>query len=339
MSDDMMSAIKMFMEGNWNACLIALKGRMLSKSLKAVYNTGIQPAAMLTITASADDDQRPATTPTSPSSTNTPEQDGYALGNLLTCCSETQQQYFADAKTYVEARCALAEHHEPKTRVDRLATLSEYFNMKWNTKQESLPQFLELYEIVLQKLRASGYAAHDSMVVDQLLDMLPWQIRPVTHQVDSLPRGQGNNLATVRIILECEYKAPVRFGALTNTRSGNNDERALTAREQPNKMDSDDAQQDAVVFHTFDFQGQVLMDSGASSHMTGDATNLTDVQAYQHAVVVANGARNQDGYDARKRQRRGNACHADMLPIDNMSSTLLSVTAEPTAISHSPSTP
>ncbi|KAF0750435.1 hypothetical protein AaE_006709 [Aphanomyces astaci] len=55
--------------------------------------------------------------------------------------------------------------------------------------------------------------------------------------------------------------------------------------------DSDDAQQDAVVFHTFDFQGQVLMDSGASSHMTGDATNLADVQAYQHAVVVVNGAK------------------------------------------------
>ncbi|RHY44695.1 hypothetical protein DYB30_004655 [Aphanomyces astaci] len=158
--------------------------------------------------------------------------------------------------------------------------------MKWNTKQESLPQFLELYEIVLQKLRVSGYAVHDAMVV--VLDMLLWQIRHVTHQVDSLPRGQGNNLATVRVILECEYKAPVRSGALTNPRSGNNDERALTAREQPN---SDDAQQDAVVFHTFDFQGQVLMDSGASSHMTGDATNLADVQAYQHAVVVVNGAK------------------------------------------------
>ncbi|RQM26227.1 hypothetical protein B5M09_009813 [Aphanomyces astaci] len=163
--------------------------------------------------------------------------------------------------------------------------------MKWNTKQESLPQFLELYEIVLQKLRVSGYAVHDAMVVDRLLDMLLWQIPPVTHQVDSLPRGQGNNLATVRVILECEYKAPVRSGALTNPRSDNNGERALTAREQPNKMDSDDAQQDAVVFHTFDFQGQVLMDSGASSHITGDATNLADVQAYQHAVVVVNGAK------------------------------------------------
>ncbi|RLO09582.1 hypothetical protein DYB28_004181 [Aphanomyces astaci] len=106
--------------------------------------------------------------------------------------------------------------------------------MKWNTKQESLPQFLELYEIVLQKLRVSGYAVHDAMVV--VLDMLLWQIRHVTHQVDSLPRGQGNNLATVRVILECEYKAPVRSGALTNPRSGNNDERALTAREQPSKM-------------------------------------------------------------------------------------------------------
>ncbi|RHY09728.1 hypothetical protein DYB26_001869 [Aphanomyces astaci] len=181
--------------------------------------------------------------------------------------------------------------------------------MKWNTKQESLPQFLELYEIVLQKLRVSGYAVHDAMVV--VLDMLLWQIRHVTHQVDSLPRGQGNNLATVRVILECEYKAPVRSGALTNPRSGNNDERALTAREQPN---SDDAQQDAVVFHTFDFQGQVLMDSGASSHMTGDATNLADVQAYQHAVVVVNGAKTH-------------ATKMDVLLIDNMPSTLLSVTA------------
>ncbi|ETV69587.1 hypothetical protein H257_14725 [Aphanomyces astaci] len=162
------------------------------------------------------------------------------------------------------------------------------------------------------------------------------------NQVYALPRAQGNNQATVRVILELEYKAAVRSSTLTNPRSGNNDECALTAREQPEKKsecnwcgnighwesecrkkaagkpkfkkntkhlhnrsqgrhqghqetayhtqdddvwtsttfdveDSDDAQQGEVVFHTIDFQDQVLVDSSASSHMTGDATNLTDM--------------------------------------------------------------
>ncbi|RHY19240.1 hypothetical protein DYB32_010262 [Aphanomyces invadans] len=137
--------------------------------------------------------------------THTEEQDGYALGILITCCSDSQQRFVADKDTYVDAWCALAELHAPKTRVDRLVTLSKYFNMKWNTKQESLP-FLERYEIVLRKLRASGDAVHYSMVVDRLLDMMPWQMRAETHQVHSMPRTQRNNLTTVRIVLEAEYK-------------------------------------------------------------------------------------------------------------------------------------
>ncbi|RQM20751.1 hypothetical protein B5M09_011523 [Aphanomyces astaci] len=147
------------------------------------------------------------------------------------------------------------------------------------------------------------------------------------NQVYALPRAQGNNQATVRVILELEYKAAVRSSTLTNPRSGNNDECALTAREQPEKKsecnwcgnighwesecrkkaagkpkfkkntkhlhnrNSDDAQQGEVVFHTIDFQDQVLVDSSASSHMTGDATNLTDVRTYQRSVVVANSAK------------------------------------------------
>ncbi|RHY63521.1 hypothetical protein DYB30_011848, partial [Aphanomyces astaci] len=178
---------------------------------------------------------------TTPARTNThdpaysDDNDAYALGILLTCCSESQQQYVAEVDTYGEAWCALVKHHEPKTRVDRLATLSEYFNMKWNTKQESLPQFLERYEIVLRKLKASGDAVHDSMVVDRLLDMLPWQMRAVTHQVHAMPMAQSQNLATVRVLLEAEYKAAIRSGALTNPKSGNNDDHALLATVKPGK--------------------------------------------------------------------------------------------------------
>ncbi|RHY95698.1 hypothetical protein DYB31_016530, partial [Aphanomyces astaci] len=194
---------------NWNSWQTAFKGRMLSKKLKAVYDAGVALANERGLAATNDGNV------TTPARTNThdsaysDDNDAYALGILLTCCSESQQQYVAEADTYGEAWCALAKHHEPKTRVDRLATLSEYFNMKWNTKQESLPQFLERYEIVLRKLKASGDAVHDSMVVDRLLDMLPWQMRAVTHQVHAMPMAQSQNLATVRVLLEAEYKAAI----------------------------------------------------------------------------------------------------------------------------------
>ncbi|ETV93525.1 hypothetical protein H310_12561 [Aphanomyces invadans] len=236
MSDDKTSTMRMLTEENWNSWRTAFKGRMLSKKLKHVYDAGIKLAAKYDLAKANDDPEPPKSTRhTTEAPKYTSEEDAYALGILLTCCSESQQQYVADMDTYVEAWRALAEHHEPKTRVDRLATLSEYFNMKWNTKQETLPQFLERYEIVLRKLRASGDAIHDSMVVDRLLDMMPWQMRAVTHQVHSMPRTQSNNLATVRVVLEAEYKAALRSGALTNPKGANNDERALNAEVKPGK--------------------------------------------------------------------------------------------------------
>ncbi|ETV89826.1 hypothetical protein H310_15334 [Aphanomyces invadans] len=159
---------------------------MLSKKLKAVNDAGVRLAARQDL-ETANDDLEQATSARYmwDSPTHTEQQDGYALGILITCCSESQKQYIANKDTYVEAWCALAEHHEPKTRVDRLATLTEIFNMKWNTKQESLPQLLERYEMLF--------------------------MRAVTHQVHTMPRTKSNILATVRVVLEAEYKAALRF--------------------------------------------------------------------------------------------------------------------------------
>ncbi|RHY14495.1 hypothetical protein DYB32_010845, partial [Aphanomyces invadans] len=361
------------------------KGRMLSKKLKAVFDAGIQVAAELDMVTANDEGHSIQRTRASRTATYTDEEDGYALGILLTCCSESQQQYVADKETYIEAWCALAEHHEPKTRIDRLATMSEYFNMKWNTKQENLPQFLERYEIVLRKLRASGDAIHDSMVVDRLLDMMPWQMRSVTHQVQALPRTQGNNLATVRVLLEAEYKAALRLGALTNPTNGSNDERALKAETKPGKCnwckrkghwedecrtkaagkprwnpkkghvkkgnkeesgnlaldekvwaftatdaeETDDADS-AVAFHAIDTRGRVLVDSGASTHMTGDASRLTDIVPCERTIVVANGAKTRATRMGTMRvttDRGATLVMKNVLVIDSMPSTLLSVTA------------
>ncbi|RHZ09395.1 hypothetical protein DYB26_013056, partial [Aphanomyces astaci] len=93
--------------------------------------------------------------------------------------------------------------------------------------------------------------------------------------------------------------------------------------------DSDDAQQDEVVFHMIDFQGQVLVDSGASSHMTGDATNLTDVRTCQRSVVVTNSAKTHAtkmGTMPVTTSEGATLVMHDVLVIENMPSPLLSVT-------------
>ncbi|RHX98895.1 hypothetical protein DYB36_014081 [Aphanomyces astaci] len=116
---------------------------MLSKKLKAVYDGGVALANERGLAASNDGNiTTPARTNTQ-DTTYSDDNDAYALGILLTCCSESQQQYVAEADT--------------------------------------------------------------------------------------------QNLATVIVHLEAEYKAAICSGALTNPKSGSNDDHALIATVKPGK--------------------------------------------------------------------------------------------------------
>ncbi|RQM28397.1 hypothetical protein B5M09_012907 [Aphanomyces astaci] len=245
----------MLREDNWNFWRTALKGRMLSKKFKAVYDGGVALANERGLAASnAGNITTPARTSTQ-DTTYSDDNDVYALGILLTCCSESQQQYVAEGDTYGDAWCALTKHHEQKTRVDRLATLSEYFNMKWNTKQESLPQFLERYEIVLRKLKASGDAIHE---------FTPCRRRRGNSGKKDQNKEDSGNLALDEVVWI--------FAAIEDE-------------------EVEDADSNAFVFYATDSRGRVLVDSGASTHMTGDATRLTDLKPCDRMVIVANGGR------------------------------------------------
>ncbi|CAK4999224.1 unnamed protein product, partial [Aphanomyces euteiches] len=235
-----------------------------------------------------------------------------------------------------------------KTEVDRLATLSDFYGMNWNKKQESLPQFLERYEIVLRRLRESGDDITNSTTVNRLLQLMPWELRHVTHQVTA-SKSFNADFSRVRALLETEYKAAVTSGALIAPRGASNDDRALNALhgngrrdKQPKKgeyhwcgkkghwqpdcpakvagrprkskpyqanmkrettsnqaLDQDtwtftvtiDGSGDDMALHVDTKAMRIIVDSGASSHMTGDASLLTDVVDCSHTVVVANGER------------------------------------------------
>ncbi|CAK4128965.1 unnamed protein product [Aphanomyces euteiches] len=102
--------------------------------------------------------------------------DGLALGLLIQCVAPSQFQYIENATTAVAAYRALADHHEPKTRLDRLDVSEEFYCMKWNQKQETLPQFLERYEIVLRRLREANSDITSTTSIERLLQMMPWDL-------------------------------------------------------------------------------------------------------------------------------------------------------------------
>ncbi|RHZ03911.1 hypothetical protein DYB31_016259 [Aphanomyces astaci] len=66
--------------------------------------------------------------------------DEMSYGLLIESIDTSQDQYIERAKSAIEAYTALSDHHELKTKVDRLALLSDFYGMNWNMKEEPLPE-------------------------------------------------------------------------------------------------------------------------------------------------------------------------------------------------------
>ncbi|CAK4673426.1 unnamed protein product [Aphanomyces euteiches] len=112
--------------------------------------------------------------------------------------------------------------------------MEDFYGMKWNQIQETLPKFMERYEIVLRRLREADSEMTSVTSIDRLLQMMPWELRHVTHQVASSITLSGD-FARVRSLLETEYKAAIKTGTLRPPRSSNNDERVLSAKQGYNR--------------------------------------------------------------------------------------------------------
>ena len=94
-------------------------------------------------------------------------------------------------------------------------------------KQETLPQFLERYEIVLHRLREANSEITSTTSIERLLHMMPWELKYVAHQVTG-SLTLNNDFACVRALLETEYKAAITTCASNHPRGASNDDRALS---------------------------------------------------------------------------------------------------------------
>ncbi|RHY91905.1 hypothetical protein DYB31_007749 [Aphanomyces astaci] len=210
--------------------------------------------------------------------------DEKSYGLLIESIDTSQYQYIERAKSAIEAYTALSDHLEPKTKVDRLALLSDFYGMNWNMKQEPLPEFLARYDIVMRKLRDSDEGITSGMAVDRLLQLMP--------------KGHGHQASYAR------------------------EEYLFTANDTTTNSPV------VTAMSVLDSLHQVIVDSGASSHMTGGAANLQNMTDCNRSITVANGTRTV----ATKKGTMsittslGAALHlTDVLLVDGMPSTLLSI--------------
>ncbi|ETV63963.1 hypothetical protein H257_19101 [Aphanomyces astaci] len=60
-----------------------------------------------------------------------------AYGVIIEGIEPSQYQYVEDAETVIAAYKALSDHHEPKSKIDKLALSSEYHSMSWYIKEET----------------------------------------------------------------------------------------------------------------------------------------------------------------------------------------------------------
>ena len=385
MSDTISTITSMkLQEQNWNEWRIYIRGRLMTKGLLN-YIDKIP-------TANMNADQTIA--------------DQKAHGLIIESLASDQYQWIEDAPNAYAAFKALRLHHEPNSNNARVALLSQYGAMQWNTKQETLAAYLQRFKTVTRKLHQLNVKEPEDVTVSKLLATMPWSLRGVMLQIGVTPVERQSVTATC-LLLEEEYKQAIRQGELKPPSGSSNDERALQslAKARPGqstctyckkaghsadacrkkasdkaknpskrntctyckkfghsedacrkkasdkKPSSDAGNAASTATDTFfllaeDYQdfalhvnaSAIILDSGASSHMTGNIANLTNVTPCAKNVTVANGAivpTTSSGTLTLSTASGNTLVLRDVLHVPGMFATLLSI---PTIVAKAPDT-
>ncbi|RLO04204.1 hypothetical protein DYB28_006921 [Aphanomyces astaci] len=130
--------------------------------------------------------------------------------------------------TLASAYEALAMHHRPTTKIDRIQVAMEWLRLSWDMRQETLPNFIHRFQTLFKRLHEVGATETESDQVVKLLALMPWDFR---HIVDRLSNGSDHDqtVTKTKIALESEWKAAVRNGAIKLPRGHANEDRALYA--------------------------------------------------------------------------------------------------------------
>ncbi|RHY21085.1 hypothetical protein DYB32_009900 [Aphanomyces invadans] len=167
---------------NWNLWRTAFRGRLLAKGIMHVMNihstllTDAERRAKSTVPGT-DRRSRTSMSDRSPADEKDievwQEDNQKALGLLIEMIDPSQYHIIEDATTCHDAYHLLERRHEPSTKVDRIALMSDYHAINWNPKQETLQAFLERFEILLRKLQGADCAEPEHMSVVKLLALMP----------------------------------------------------------------------------------------------------------------------------------------------------------------------
>ncbi|RHY05512.1 hypothetical protein DYB25_010150, partial [Aphanomyces astaci] len=161
--------------------------------------------------------------------TNPPDLDDQkAFGILIETIEAGQYRHVEGAANVKTAYEALAIHHRPTTKIDRIQVAMEWARLSWDMRQETLPDFIHRFQTLVKRLHEVGARETESNQVVKLLALMPWDFR---HIVDRLSNGSDHDqtVTNTKIALEAEWKATVRNGAIKLPRGHANEDRALYA--------------------------------------------------------------------------------------------------------------
>ncbi|RHY23975.1 hypothetical protein DYB32_009011, partial [Aphanomyces invadans] len=151
-----------------------------------------------------------------------------ALGILIETLDPSQYRHVQD--TY-EARTAygrLKQYHQPTTNIDRVEVSRDWAKLNWNTRQETLPDFIHRFQEMITRMSEVGNTESEEQRVVKLLALMPWEFR---HIVDRLLNAATQpTMMEVKTQLESEWKAAIKSGAIKPPSGHANEDRALMSQ-------------------------------------------------------------------------------------------------------------
>ncbi|RHZ30900.1 hypothetical protein DYB37_012625 [Aphanomyces astaci] len=361
MSPNTSRSLLVLTDTNWNLWRTAFRGRLLAKGLMHVMrvHTSLMTDAERRARATSSST---VTQPDEKSIAVWQEDNQKALGLLIEMIDPSQYHQIEEATTCHDTYLLLERRHEPSTKVDRIALMAEYHAISCNPKQETLRSFLERFEInakpeghqaihaVKTLLEAEYRAALASKEIQA-----PSQISADERALATQARRDNNKGKKTGACHHCGKKGhwakecrsklrgdpPVK----PNPRYPAGEERANTAINDmylfTATVDDNTEQMDADIMAAFNDEPscamtasvqskQVVVDSGASMHMTNSESQLANIQPCERRVVMANGhvTHAKKSGDLSLRTSCGTKMVLkDVLVIDGMPMTLMSVPA------------